>query len=137
MGRRRAVARSRSRSAMACTRRSRPRAWALGGRRQDSHTLARALGVLHDDGGHLQARHSTLANDPNGAELHERLADALGRSEGALPLFVVSQKSLTGHAKAARRSSDDGALPAPWDGVIPLNRSLDCVDELRRIFVGA
>ncbi|EUA18099.1 beta-ketoacyl synthase, C-terminal domain protein [Mycobacterium xenopi 3993] len=47
---------------------------------------------------------STLANDPNETELHERLADSLGRSPGA-PLFIVSQKSLTGHAKGGRRSS--------------------------------
>src|SRR4029453_5404528 len=36
---------------------------------------------------------STLANDPNETELHERLAGSLGRSEGA-PLFIVSQKTL-------------------------------------------
>ena len=47
---------------------------------------------------------STLANDPNETELHERLADSMGRSAGA-PLFVVSQKSLTGHAQGIRHVS--------------------------------
>ena len=41
---------------------------------------------------------STAANDPNESQLHEKLADALGRTVGS-PLYVVSQKSLTGHAK--------------------------------------
>ena len=76
---------------------------ALGaGRGGKDSPLARALaklGVGADDIA-VVSKHdtSTLANDPNETELHERLADALGRSEGA-PLFVVSQKSLTGHAK--------------------------------------
>lgn len=72
---------------------------------------------------------STLANDPNETELHERLADALGRSEGA-PLFVVSQKSLTGHAKGgAAVFQMMGLCQILRDGVIPPNRSLDCVDD--------
>ena len=72
---------------------------------------------------------STLANDPNETELHERLADALGRSPGA-PLFVVSQKSLTGHAKGgAAVFQAIGLCQVLRDGVIPPNRSLDCVDD--------
>jgi fatty acid synthase len=72
---------------------------------------------------------STLANDPNETELHERLADALGRSPGA-PLFVVSQKSLTGHAKGgAAVFQTIGLCQVLRDGVIPPNRSLDCVDD--------
>ena len=72
---------------------------------------------------------STLANDPNETELHERLADALGRSEGA-PLFVVSQKSLTGHAKGGAAAFQImGMCQMLRDGVIPPNRSLDCVDD--------
>jgi hypothetical protein len=38
------------------------------------------------------------------AVLHERVADSMGRSDGA-PLFVVSQKSLTATPRAARRCS--------------------------------
>jgi fatty acid synthase len=72
---------------------------------------------------------STLANDPNETDLHERLATALGRSAGA-PLFVVSQKSLTGHAKGgAAVFQMMGLCQILRDGVIPPNRSLDCVDE--------
>ena len=72
---------------------------------------------------------STLANDPNETELHERLADSMGRSEGA-PLFVVSQKSLTGHAKGgAAVFQMMGLCQMLRDGVIPPNRSLDCVDD--------
>ena len=72
---------------------------------------------------------STLANDPNETELHERLADSLGRSDGA-PLFVVSQKSLTGHAKGGAAAFQImGMCQMLRDGVIPPNRSLDCVDD--------
>ena len=72
---------------------------------------------------------STLANDPNEQELHERLADSLGRSEGA-PLFIVSQKTLTGHAKGgAAVFQMMGLCQILRDGVIPPNRSLDCVDD--------
>ena len=76
---------------------------ALGaGRGGKDSLLARSLaklGVGADDIA-VVSKHdtSTLANDPNETELHERLADSMGRSDGA-PLFVVSQKSLTGHAK--------------------------------------
>ena len=72
---------------------------------------------------------STLANDPNETELHERLADAMGRAPGA-PLFIVSQKSLTGHAKGgAAVFQMMGLCQILRDGVIPPNRSLDCVDD--------
>ncbi|PQM47703.1 hypothetical protein C1Y40_02090 [Mycobacterium talmoniae] len=72
---------------------------------------------------------STLANDPNETELHERLADSLGRSDGA-PLFIVSQKSLTGHAKGGAAVFQMlGLCQILRDGVIPPNRSLDCVDD--------
>jgi fatty acid synthase len=62
---------------------------------------------------------STLANDPNETELHERLADSMGRSAGA-PLFIVSQKSLTGHAKGgAAVFQMMGLCQVLRDGVIP------------------
>ncbi len=72
---------------------------------------------------------STLANDPNETELHERLASAMGRSPGA-PLFIVSQKSLTGHSKGGAAAFQMmGMCQMLRDGVIPPNRSLDCVDD--------
>lgn len=107
---------------------------ALGaGRGGRDSALARALarvGVGADDVAVISKHDtSTLANDPNETELHERLADALGRSEGA-PLFVVSQKSLTGHAKGgAAVFQMMGLCQMLRDGVIPPNRSLDCVDD--------
>jgi fatty acid synthase len=71
---------------------------------------------------------STNANDPNESDLHERLAEALGRSEGN-PLYVVSQKSLTGHAKGGAAAFQViGLCQVMRAGVLPPNRSLDCVD---------
>ena len=49
-------------------------------------------------------------NDPAEADLHERLQDALGRTPGN-PLLVVSQKTVTGHAKG-------GAAAWQLDGVL-------------------
>ncbi|GAA4751117.1 fatty acid synthase subunit beta domain-containing protein [Gordonia alkaliphila] len=89
-----------------------------------------ALGVTPDEVA-VVSKHdtSTRANDPNESELHERLASAIGRTEGA-PLFVVSQKSLTGHAKGGAAAFQlIGLCQVLRDGVIPPNRSLDCVDE--------
>ena len=107
---------------------------ALGaGRGGKDSVLARSLaklGVSADDIAVISKHDtSTLANDPNETELHERLADSLGRSAGA-PLFVVSQKSLTGHAKGgAAMFQMMGLCQILRDGVIPPNRSLDCVDD--------
>jgi fatty acid synthase len=107
---------------------------ALGaGRGGKDSKLARSLaklGVGADDIA-VVSKHdtSTLANDPNETELHERLADSMGRSDGA-PMFVVSQKSLTGHAKGgAAVFQMMGMCQMLRDGVIPPNRSLDCVDD--------
>jgi len=107
---------------------------ALGaGRGGKESALARSLaklGVGPDDIAVISKHDtSTLANDPNETELHERLADALGRSAGA-PLLIVSQKSLTGHAKGgAAVFQMVGMCQMMRDGVIPPNRSLDCVDD--------
>ncbi|MGA7467545.1 fatty acid synthase subunit beta domain-containing protein, partial [Mycobacterium sp.] len=107
---------------------------ALGaGRGGKDSQLARSLaklGVSADDVAVISKHDtSTLANDPNETELHERLADSLGRSDGA-PLFIVSQKSMTGHAKGgAAVFQMMGLCQILRDGVIPPNRSLDCVDD--------
>ncbi len=107
---------------------------ALGaGRGGKDSVLARSLaklGVGADDIAVISKHDtSTLANDPNETELHERLADSLGRSAGA-PLLIVSQKSLTGHAKGgAAVFQMMGMCQILRDGVIPPNRSLDCVDD--------
>ncbi|CAN5270651.1 type I polyketide synthase [soil metagenome] len=88
-----------------------------------------ALGLTGDDIG-VVSKHdtSTNANDPNESELHERLATALGRSDGN-PLLVISQKSLTGHAKGGAAAFQlAGLCQVLSSGLVPPNRSLDCVD---------
>nr|WP_328514933.1 polyketide synthase [Mycolicibacterium grossiae] len=101
-----------------------------GGRQSQLARNLAKLGVGPDDIGVISKHDtSTLANDPNETELHERLAASLGRSEGA-PLFVVSQKSLTGHSKGGAAAFQMmGMCQMLRDGVIPPNRSLDCVDD--------
>ncbi|MBX7456293.1 DUF1729 domain-containing protein [Mycolicibacterium sp. 3033] len=101
-----------------------------GGRDSVLSRSLNKLGVGADDIAVISKHDtSTLANDPNETELHERLAASLGRSEGA-PLFVISQKSLTGHAKGgAAVFQMMGLCQVLRDGVIPPNRSLDCVDD--------
>ena len=100
-----------------------------GKQSQLSKSLAK-LGVGPDDIAVISKHDtSTLANDPNETELHERLASAMGRSAGA-PLFIVSQKSLTGHSKGGAAAFQMlGMCQMLRDGVIPPNRSLDCVDD--------
>lgn len=101
-----------------------------GGRESELARSLAKLGVGADDIA-VVSKHdtSTLANDPNETELHERLAAAMGRSAGA-PLFIVSQKSLTGHSKGGAAAFQMmGMCQMLRDGVIPPNRSLDCVDD--------
>ena len=92
------------------------------------HDLAK-LGVSADDIA-VVSKHdtSTNANDPNESELHNTLARAIGRTDGN-PLFVISQKTLTGHAKGGACIFQVNGLTQLFkSGVIPANASLDCVD---------
>jgi fatty acid synthase len=60
--------------------------------------LAR-LGLEPDDIGAVSIHGtSTEANDKNEAELHQLIAESLGRSP-ALPLPIIAQKALSGHSK--------------------------------------
>lgn len=94
--------------------------------------LARALadlGLAADDV-EVVSKHdtSTEANDPNEAFLHGRIQQALGRSAGA-PLRVISQKSLTGHAKGGAAAWQLAGLCDVFaDDVVPGNRNLVSVD---------
>ncbi|MDO5720658.1 MAG: DUF1729 domain-containing protein [Actinomycetaceae bacterium] len=102
------------------------------GRGGSDSALARALaglGATPDDIGVLSKHDtSTNANDPNEAELHSRLCAALGRTPGN-PLYVISQKTLTGHAKGgAALFQTAGICDVFTHQVIPPNRSLDCLD---------
>ncbi len=103
----------------------------LGGRESALARSLTALGLTADDIG-VVSKHdtSTDANDPNESELHERLASAIGRSPGN-PLFVVSQKTLTGHAKGGAAAFQlVGLTQVLGSGTVPPNRSLDCVDDV-------
>ncbi len=88
-----------------------------------------ALGVGPDDIA-VVSKHdtSTNANDPNESELHNTIAHAIGRTDGK-PLYVISQKSLTGHAKGGACVFQINGLTQLFSsGVVPANASLDCVD---------
>nr|WP_205908495.1 type I polyketide synthase [Corynebacterium ammoniagenes] len=75
---------------------------------------------------------STNANDPNESDLHERIAASMGRDAGN-PLFIISQKTLTGHAKGGAAAFQlVGLTQVLRNGVLPPNRSLDCVDPALR-----
>ncbi len=104
------------------------------GRGGTNSVLARSLaglGLTPDDV-RVLSKHdtSTNANDPNESELHTRLWRALGR-DSANPLFVISQKSLTGHAKGgAALFQIAGLCHVLSSGDLPQNAALDCVDPL-------
>jgi fatty acid synthase len=106
---------------------------ALGAARGgDDSPLARALadlGLGADDVA-VVSKHdtSTEANDPNEAFIHATIQSALGRSAGA-PLRVISQKSLTGHAKGGAAAWQmSGLCDVFATGVVPGNRNLVSVD---------
>jgi fatty acid synthase len=75
---------------------------------------------------------STQANDLNEGHIHHVLQEALGRTPGN-PLWVVSQKAITGHAKGGSAAWQAiGLLQALVAGRIGANPNLDCVDEAMR-----
>merc|ERR1740117_1332482 len=75
---------------------------------------------------------STKLNDQNESDILNSEMEMLGRTEGN-PLFVVTQKWLTGHPKGpASAWQVGGAMQALLSGRVPGNRNLDNVDpELR------
>lgn len=79
---------------------------------------------------------STNANDPNETDLHNRLATALGREKGN-PMFIISQKTLTGHTKGgAAVFQIAGLIDIFKTNRLPANRALDCVDPEMAIAPG-
>ncbi|WP_278756322.1 beta-ketoacyl synthase N-terminal-like domain-containing protein, partial [Corynebacterium stationis] len=108
---------------------------ALGaGRGRKNSRLAKGLaglGLTPNDVSVLSKHDtSTNANDPNESELHSILWPAIGRDVDQ-PLFVISQKTLTGHSKAGAALFQTGGLIDVFrTGRIPANQSLDCVDPL-------
>lgn len=102
---------------------------ARGGTQSRFATALASLGVTPDDIA-IVTKHdtSTTANDPNESDLHTRIARAIGRTPGN-PLYVISQKTLTGHAKGGAAAFQMiGLTQVLRSGVVPPNRSLDCVD---------
>ena len=93
--------------------------------------VLRAHGVTPDEVS-IISKHdtSTNANDPNESDLHERIAAAMGRNNGN-PMYVISQKTLTGHAKGGAAAFQMvGLTQVLREGILPPNRSLDCVDPV-------
>lgn len=96
--------------------------------------LARSLaqvGVTADEVS-IISKHdtSTAANDPNESDLHERIAASIGRADGN-PLYIISQKTLTGHAKGGAAAFQMiGLTQVLRSGQVPANMSLDCVDPV-------
>lgn len=77
---------------------------------------------------------STQANDPNENRLHDAIQRCLGRTVGN-PLWVVSQKTITGHAKGGSAAWQAiGLAQTLATGVIPGNRNLDAVDPAMAAF---
>jgi fatty acid synthase subunit beta len=75
---------------------------------------------------------STKLNDQNESDILNSEMEALGRKEGN-PLFVVTQKWLTGHPKGpASAWQVGGAMQAMLSGRVPGNRNLDNVDPALR-----
>ncbi|WRS30128.1 fatty acid synthase subunit beta domain-containing protein [Actinomycetaceae bacterium MB13-C1-2] len=103
---------------------------ARGGKESKLARSLERLGLSADDVAFVSKHDtSTNANDPNESDLHSRVAAAIGRSEGN-PMFVVSQKSVTGHAKGgACVFQISGVGQVFRDGVLPANKALDCVDS--------
>lgn len=105
----------------------------LGGDRSPLALALRDHGLTADDVA-VVSKHdtSTAANDPNESELHQRIAEQLGRSPGN-PMVVVSQKTVTGHAKGGSAAWQAiGLLQVLESGLVPGNRNLECLDESHR-----
>ena len=77
---------------------------------------------------------STKANDVNENRLHDGIQSGLGRQRGN-PLYVVSQKSLTGHSKGGAAAWQlAGVLQAMHSGILPGNKNLEDVDTAMNEF---
>ncbi|MGB0648457.1 MAG: beta-ketoacyl synthase N-terminal-like domain-containing protein, partial [Bradymonadia bacterium] len=95
-----------------------------------AHSLER-LGLTPDDIGAVSIHGtSTHANDKNETRLHSNLAQAIGR-DANLPMLVIAQKAITGHAKGGAAAWQmNGLLQAMHDDVIPGMWNLDEPDPV-------
>ncbi len=103
---------------------------ALGGENSPLNRALAKFGMTADDIGAVSKHDtSTQANDPNEARLHFEIQRALNRTAGN-PLFVISQKSLTGHPKGGAAAWQlAGLCHAMLTGKIPGNANLDDADQ--------
>ena len=77
---------------------------------------------------------STTANDVNENEIHHRIQDHLERTNGN-PLWVVSQKTITGHSKGGAAAWQViGLCQALNTQRIPGNKNLACVDPTMKAY---
>ena len=108
---------------------------ACGGEESPLGQALRRHGLSADDIGVVYKHDtSTNANDLNENEIHHGIQDALGRSMGN-PLWVVSQKSLTGHSKGGAAAWQLIGLCQALDRqMVSGNRNLTCVDPAMRGF---
>jgi len=108
---------------------------ACGGTRSPLGSALAQFGLSADDVAVVYKHDtSTNANDPNENELHHRIQVALGRSPGN-PLWVASQKALTGHSKGGSAAWQlAGLCQTLQTGLVAGNRNLESVDEGMRGF---
>lgn len=94
-----------------------------------------SFGLTADDIGVVYKHDtSTNANDLNESRIHHAIQVALGRTPGN-PLWVVSQKSITGHAKGGSAAWQTvGLLQTLVEGRVGGNPNLESVDEALRPF---
>eukprot|EP00403_Amphidinium_massartii_P037865 CAMPEP_0178444832 /NCGR_PEP_ID=MMETSP0689_2-20121128/39770_1 /TAXON_ID=160604 /ORGANISM="Amphidinium massartii, Strain CS-259" /LENGTH=1181 /DNA_ID=CAMNT_0020069195 /DNA_START=184 /DNA_END=3731 /DNA_ORIENTATION=+ len=77
---------------------------------------------------------STKLNDVNESDILQQEMNLLGRTPGN-PLYVVTQKWLTGHPKGPAASWQmNGVMQAMMESVVPGNRNLDCVDSALQVY---
>ncbi|MDA3862680.1 MAG: DUF1729 domain-containing protein [Deltaproteobacteria bacterium] len=107
-------------------------------RGRDNSQLSKALSKFQldiDDIGFVSMHGtSTIVNDPHESKLYDRIFGYLGRDENK-PVYIVSQKGLTGHPKGGAASFQlNGALQIFRDGTIPGHHNLDDLDpEVRSL----
>jgi fatty acid synthase len=102
---------------------------AVGGTTSPLGEALTRFGLTADDIG-IVSKHdtSTMANDRNENTLHQQIQQALGRTVGN-PLFVISQKSLTGHSKGGAAAWQSiGLLQAMHQGMVPGNRNVEDIE---------
>jgi enoyl reductase-like protein/3-oxoacyl-ACP reductase-like protein/3-oxoacyl-(acyl-carrier-protein) synthase/acyl dehydratase len=106
---------------------------AMGGKKSPLGRALKTFGLVADDIGVVYKHDtSTGANDPNENAAHDHIQRSLGRTDGN-PLFVVSQKTLTGHSKGGAAAWQAiGLCQTLASGKIAPNRNLESVDPAMR-----